>query len=83
MVDIEIEISLFGRFRRLHAARELRLGCESGIPVGEVKRRLAEKWKDADSLQDSVLALENRILQDDERLFESARLALLPPVCGG
>lgn len=79
---IEIEISLFGRFRRLRPPGAP-LRCEAGISVGEIKRLLSERYRGADSFGDSVLAMEERILQDDERLFESARLALLPPVCGG
>lgn len=82
-MEIEVEIFLFGRFRRLEPTRDIRLRCEAGISVAGIRRRLAEKWRDVDSVADSVLALENKILPDDECIFEPARFALLPPVCGG
>ena len=80
---IEIELSFFGRFRRLRAEEGDRLQCEPGVNVAEIKRLLGERWKGQDSFEDAVLATEERILGDEERIFQSARLVLLPPVCGG
>lgn len=80
---IEIELLLFGRFRRLSAERSHRIFCDPGVTVADIRRLVGEEWRHEDSVADAVLATEDRVLRDEEQIFETVRLALLPPVCGG
>ena len=87
---IEIKVRLFGAFRRYSSASEISLKIASGSSVAEVKTLLAQHLKQLDSgfseqtlMENSVLADETRILSGTETIQRSARLAILPPVCGG
>ncbi len=81
----EITVQLFGAFRDLSEKPELNLELPSGSRVSDVRAALAEKLGPAAAslLASSALADERSILRPEEPVAPRARLAVLPPVCGG
>ena len=81
MIDITINIKLFGAFRKF--GESMNLSVPSGSSVVVIKTILQEKL-DGDALVfDSVLANDNAILKDTDIIDCDTELSILPPVCGG
>lgn len=94
----EISVRLFGAFRDLCEAPELSLKLSDGLPSIEIvraalfeallpgqkgaRRPLSESELRA-LIARSALADEARILKPGDAIAAGARLAILPPVCGG
>tara|TARA_R110002124_G_scaffold69439_6_gene186747 strand:- start:1237 stop:1488 length:252 start_codon:yes stop_codon:yes gene_type:complete len=83
MTDIDIQIKLFGMFRKNGQNMQLRL--PAGSTIGTVKQQISLQLKDTDAalVFESVLANEETILPDGYVLENSMKLSILPPVCGG
>lgn len=88
---IELEIRLFGAFRR-YEIRDvpLRVSVDKPATVEKIKWALAEKlrlhsagFSDSQLVEDSALATDLRVLSPGERVNSSCVLSVLPPVCGG
>jgi molybdopterin converting factor small subunit len=87
--DIQLDIRLFGAFRKFHA-QPITLHVARGCTVAHVKavlgaelQRLNSAFQDQELLAKSALASDSRVLDQQACLTESAHLAILPPVCGG
>lgn len=83
MNQITLHIQLFGAFREYGESVELTVPEGSGAQV--VRDALAQElgMSDKSLITDSALASENSVL-DEQAIFEQdAKLAILPPVCGG
>lgn len=80
MAEIKVTVRLFGAFRKYGENAVFLL--QDGVTVGEMKKKMAEKF-DADLVRHSVLANDDHMMTDDMVLRQDARLAVLPPVCGG
>ncbi len=82
----EVEVRLFGAFRSfMRDASVVRLSVDGISTVAELKGALADRLGPelGPLVADSALADEDRLLSDDEAVVSGARLAILPPVCGG
>ena len=83
MADISLTIRLFGAFRAY--GEKVTFTLPSACTVAEVKAHLAQelKIKDTSLLDNSALANDNEIIDDDAIFTQDSQLAILPPVCGG
>jgi molybdopterin converting factor small subunit len=93
MRSIRVCVQLFGAFRKYSSGSALRFEVPPGTTVsalrahlGEALRSLCPAFPDQALLDVSVLADEDRILDDGQSLgpgLDEVSLAVLPPVCGG
>lgn len=83
MAEITITMRLFGAFRKY--GEKVVFTMPSGCGAAAVKEKLAEVLGHVDKnlIHDSALANDNEIIGIDAVLSKDARLAILPPVCGG
>ena len=83
MSTLKINMRLFGAFRQYGESVEISVA--SGSPVSAVKLALEGVLgtQARDLIADSVVANDETILPGDFVLDESAKLSILPPVCGG
>lgn len=90
---IEIEMSLFGAFRKYHSAKTpIYLKLDAPATIDQVKIVLSRSLNEMNSefgsngeqlVKDSALASESDVLLPNTIIRESCKLAILPPVCGG
>jgi molybdopterin converting factor small subunit len=90
---IEIEMSLFGAFRKFHSSKTpIALKLDSPATIDQVKIALSNRLKEMNAdfgsngeqlVKDSALASESDVLLPNAIIAESCKLAILPPVCGG
>ena len=87
---MKIQVQLFGGFRQFSSASQLEFEVESALTPKELKVRIQQVLGSAENMDQlsallsaSVLASEDSILQSEEKIASSCRLAILPPVCGG
>ncbi|BDG05555.1 MoaD/ThiS family protein [Anaeromyxobacter oryzae] len=93
MKPIQVRVRLFGAFRKYSSGAELRVDVPSGTTVSALRARVGEALRaacptfgDQGLLDVSVLADDERILDEDQALgdgHDEITLAVLPPVCGG
>ena len=83
-------IQLFGSLKKFSSAGVVVLELPTSCSVQEVRTRVKEKLAgechgefNGVLIDRAALASDNRILPDEEQLFQPRELALLPPVCGG
>lgn len=88
--SVNVEISLFGAFRKFATAIPYEFTFQQGSQVREVRQALLDEiimrypyFDQHQLVEKSVLADDNEILGDDYVLKQSVKLAILPPVCGG
>ena len=86
---ITLSIKMFGAFRKYHPGA-LDVCVPADTTVADVKsamvaalRQVNPGFSDEELVNKSVLADNQRVLKSDERLQQTASLAILPPVCGG
>lgn len=86
----EIEIKLFGAFRKYVPAGKIFLQLESPCSVRALKEQIQRKilaqsseYEGQNLVFESALATESAILTEEESVGDTSSLALLPPVCGG
>ncbi len=86
----EIEIKLFGAFRKYVPTGKIILQIKDISTVKLLKEKVQEKlleqsleYKGQNLVFESALATETEILRDEELVDGKTSLALLPPVCGG
>lgn len=88
---IEIEVQLFGVFKKGIPSGVLKIQTSETAEMRQVKRdignHLSTLWRNRSELtlllERSVLADESRILREQDLLENRSHLCLLPPVCGG
>jgi hypothetical protein len=85
-----IEIKLFGAFRKYVPAGKLFLQLEGPSTVRMLKEQIQRQilaqssdFKGQNLVFESALATESAILSEEEFVRDTSSLALLPPVCGG
>ena len=91
MDPVRVCVRLFGAFRKYSSGADLSFEVPRGTTVaavrqhlGEALRRACPAFADQQLLDVSVLADDERILDDGQLLGgERVSLAVLPPVCGG
>lgn len=84
------QIHLFGALRKFGSEGVLTLEFNEPCSVREIRELLKEKLAREFPLEfqgalidRAALANDKRVLAEDEQIKETARLSLLPPVCGG
>jgi molybdopterin synthase catalytic subunit/molybdopterin synthase sulfur carrier subunit len=78
------EVRLFARARDLAGADSIPVRLPAHATVGELRRQLALACPALENLLERcALAVNAEFATDDQRLPESAEIALLPPVSGG
>lgn len=88
MNKIEVEIKLFGAFRK-YGSLPIRFEFSEAKTSAEVKAVLGEYLQktfpefDKELVQTSVLANDKMVLSHSNLIEQSCQLAVLPPVCGG
>ena len=87
---IQIQIKLFGGFRKYENGNDLFLLLKEESSIAEIREVFIERMKIENSnfnetalVFDSVFANEENILMDTDKISQSTILAILPPVCGG
>jgi molybdopterin converting factor small subunit len=84
---MEVHLAVFGAFRDLVGAGEIRLRLPAGAAVADLRRALAQalaaKPEALALLACSAFADAEDILAEDDALAGRAGLAVLPPVSGG
>jgi len=83
MKNIKVYIKFFGSFKKF--GHGLKISVKEGSSILEIKKYLNYKLqaKDCNLVEDSVLANDHAILQDNFIVNEDIKLSILPPVCGG
>ncbi|MBI3553084.1 MAG: MoaD/ThiS family protein [Elusimicrobia bacterium] len=77
-------IELYGRLRGAGLGDRVELELRAGLTAGEALGVLKAVFRErAGLLEGCALATENSVLRSADPLPDSARLAALPPVCGG
>lgn len=86
----EIEIRLFGAFRKFVSSGSMKVQVPSHLTVAQLKeivkceiQSLSSDFKDSNLVYESALATESEVLAEDDIIKDLNHLALLPPVCGG
>jgi molybdopterin converting factor small subunit len=87
----KIPVRLFGIFSEFEPGSVLQIETHVPTTVGELKQKIREVWAQREGLKidvaallkTSALATEEFVLKDRDAIEAGARLALLPPVCGG
>lgn len=86
----EIEIKLFGAFRKFVSSGSIKVQVPSQTTVVQLKEIVNSKlrsqspdFKDSSLVYESALATEFEVLAEDDMIKDLHHLALLPPVCGG
>lgn len=88
---IDIEVRLFGAFRRYEKdGPRIQLSVPVGTTVEQVKEQLALElrarfpaFSDDTLIRVSAIADDRSVLDSKSTLSKSCSLAILPPVCGG
>jgi hypothetical protein len=90
---IQLEIRLFGAFKKYEIPEHrMELELDEPMNVARIKLLLSEHFSSRiptfgeqgrNLVNDSALADEDEILNEESRIDRSCRLHLLPPVCGG
>ncbi|MBI4347283.1 MAG: hypothetical protein HY553_10540 [Elusimicrobia bacterium] len=76
-------VELYGRLRDAGAGDALELELSGRPAASEVLAAVGRALGRPEILAGAVLATEDAVLAADEPVPERARLAVLPPVCGG
>lgn len=86
----QVEIKLFGAFRKYIPAGVMSVQVEEGVTVKALKDKIHSElcntfsnYKDMNLVFESALATDSDILNEDSICDLDQSLALLPPVCGG
>lgn len=86
----EIEIKLFGAFRKYVPSGYLKIQAMDNLTVIEIKeiikmtlQKQIPGFSEVDLISESALATETEVLSEDMIIDLGHHLALLPPVCGG
>ncbi|NJM09501.1 MAG: hypothetical protein HC883_00950 [Bdellovibrionaceae bacterium] len=86
----EIEIRLFGAFRKYVPAGRIKLQIDRQYTALELKGKIQEAlqaqipdYTEQSLVFESALATEDEVLSEEAIVNEKCNLALLPPVCGG
>ncbi|MCC7441565.1 MAG: MoaD/ThiS family protein [Bdellovibrionales bacterium] len=88
---IQVKVELYGAFRNCGwTEREVDISLSGPVTVAELRRAFAERLGELAPgfsferlLGDSAFANDTRLLEPNDRIEASCRLAILPPVCGG
>jgi molybdopterin synthase sulfur carrier subunit len=79
-----VTVKMFAAARELVGAPEITLEVHDDAAIGELRVLLAEKFPAAASLMArSMLALDARYANDDDKLTGVKEIACIPPVSGG
>ncbi|NUN05592.1 MAG: hypothetical protein HUU57_07510 [Bdellovibrio sp.] len=86
----EIEIRLFGAFRKFVSSGSIKVHIPSQFTVAQLKeivkcelQRQSSEFTDSNLVYESAVATESEVLAEDDMVKDLRHLALLPPVCGG
>jgi hypothetical protein len=86
----EIEIRLFGAFRRYVPAGKISLRIDCPLTARQLKEKIQEAlqsqvpgFSESSLIAESALATETAVLGEEDVVTDLHGLALLPPVCGG
>lgn len=86
----KVQVRLFGAFRKLGNGRELEIAVPANATVKDLRAALRNvittelnRPAEAPLVDESAIASDQSILAEDEVIPSGARLAILPPVCGG
>jgi molybdopterin converting factor small subunit len=85
MTTVQIQLRLFGAFRRFGDGSVLSVPLRAGSGISDLRGALAELLGGQHSglIADSSFADESAILSDDSVFDRDCTVAVLPPVCGG
>lgn len=79
-----IQIELYGRLREAGLGDKVEIDVAEGLSAGEILAALARRLgENGDLLAGAALATESEVLSPSAPAPAGARLAVLPPVCGG
>ena len=86
----EIEIKLFGAFRKYVPTGKIKLQIDQQYTALQLKEKIQQTlqrqipdYSEPCLVFESALATESEVLSEDALVGETSNLALLPPVCGG
>lgn len=86
----EIEIKLFGAFRKYVPAGKIKLQLDRQCSALEFKEKIHQalrlqfpNYTEASLVFESALATNSEVLTEETMIDGHGNLALLPPVCGG
>ncbi len=80
---ITVSIEVFGAFRSQFPETPLRIQLHRGSSTTDLRNAVRARVTDRALLDASVFATESHILDENAVLDRDARIAILPPVCGG
>jgi molybdopterin converting factor small subunit len=91
MDPVRVCVRLFGAFRKYSSGADVSFEVPGGTTVAAVRRHLGEALQRACPAFSDQQLLDVSVLADDERILDDAQLlrgdrvslAVLPPVCGG
>lgn len=86
----EIEIKLFGAFRKYVPTGKIKLPIDRPYTALQLKNKIHKalqeqipNYAEPNLVFESALATEVEVLSEETVVSEMSHLALLPPVCGG
>jgi molybdopterin synthase sulfur carrier subunit len=79
-----VTVKMFAAVRDLVGSPEVKLEIHGGATVGELRSLLTKMYPAAAALiVRSMLALDARYANDDDRIASAQEIACIPPVSGG
>lgn len=80
---MHLKILSFGIAKEIVGTSVFDFELESEATVGDLKRRLLERFPDFMALSSLAIAVDGTYAEDDWLLLEGQEIALIPPVSGG
>ncbi len=85
--SFQVQVELFGALRRFSDSGQVVLNLLGNrshtTTVAAIRTEISKKISQNELLRSSVFADERRVLHESDLIENGAKLALLPPVCGG
>lgn len=80
---VELRILYFGVSRDQTRKDEEHFVVSQNLSVGEIRKKLLDKYPSLDDIQSFALAVNENYADDDLILEEGDTVAIIPPVSGG
>jgi molybdopterin converting factor subunit 1 len=80
---VELRILYFGVSRDQTKKDEERFDVSQNLSVGEIRKKLLDKYPSLDDIQSFALAVNENYADDDLILKQGDTVAIIPPVSGG
>lgn len=79
-----MDVILFGISRDLVGEKRLKIAPEENVQtVGALKQWMRQKYPQLETLTSMAIAVDSEYAEDEQTLFDTNEVAIIPPVSGG